>query len=47
VSAAFDTLAAFKRLQAAGFPDEQAMVLVYLLRDLLAGKPIRWPEERP
>lgn len=41
----FNTLAAAMRLEAGGFTQEQARALVYLLRDIVAGKAIRYPDE--
>ena len=46
-AAPFDTRAAYRRLQTGGFSPQQANTVVDLLRDLLAGKPIKWPEDKP
>lgn len=41
----FDTLAACKRLEAAGFTRAQAVALVELIRDVEMGRPIKYPDE--
>ena len=46
-AAPFDTRAAYRRLQIGGFSPQQANTVVELLQDLMSGKPIKWPEDKP